>query len=57
MRLRQAMSYLDDRTREILELVFLCDISQKETAARLNISAVTVSRKIKQGIRQLSKIC
>ena len=57
MRLHQAMSYLDERTRQILELVFLCDFSQKETAARLNISAVTVSRKIKQGIRTLTKLC
>lgn len=53
IRLRQAMAKLEDRTREILEFVFLYDLTQKETAERLNISAVTVSRKLKKGLQQL----
>ena len=57
MRLQQAMTQLDERTRQILELVFFYDFSQKETANRLNISAVTVSRKVKKGIQQLAKLC
>ncbi len=47
------MAKLEDRTREILEFVFLYDLTQKETAERLNISAVTVSRKLKKGLQQL----
>ena len=54
IRLRQAMSQLEDRTRKILEFVFLYDLTQKETAVRLNISAVTVSRQVKKGLQQLS---
>ena len=54
IRLRQAMSQLEDRTRKILEFVFLYDLTQKETAVRLDISAVTVSRQVKKGLQQLS---
>lgn len=56
IRLRQAMSQLEDRTRKILEFVFLQDLTQKETAARLDISAVTVSRQVKKGLQQLSQL-
>ena len=57
LRLQQGMTHLDERTREILELVFFQDFSQKEAANLLNISAVTVSRKVKKGIQQLAKFC
>jgi RNA polymerase sigma-B factor len=56
LRLRQAMSQLEDRTRCILEYVFLYDLTQKETAIRLNISAVTVSRQVKKGLKQLAHL-
>ena len=56
IRLVQAMSNLEERTRQILEFVFLQDLSQKETAAHLNISAVTVSRQVKKGLRQLNQL-
>ncbi|MGK7908526.1 MAG: sigma-70 family RNA polymerase sigma factor, partial [Synechococcus sp.] len=56
IRLRQAMSHLEERTRNILELVFLHDLTQKETAARLNVSAVTVSRQVKKGLQQLTHL-
>ena len=53
IRLQLAMRQLEKRTREVLEFVFLHDLTQKETAERLGISAVTVSRRIKQGLKHM----
>lgn len=56
LRLQQALVQLENRTRQILEFVFLYDLTQKETAERLGISAVTVSRRVKQGLASLQKL-
>jgi RNA polymerase sigma-B factor len=56
IRLQQALIQLEKRTREILEFVFLYDLTQKETAERLGISAVTVSRRVKKGLTLLKNI-
>ncbi|NEP17466.1 MAG: RNA polymerase sigma factor SigF [Leptolyngbya sp. SIO4C1] len=53
IRLQQALSQLERRTREVLEFVFLQDLTQKETAERLGISAVTVSRRVKSGLKHM----
>lgn len=53
IRLNQALLKLEKRTREVLEFVFLYDLTQKETAERLGISAVTVSRRVKKGLELL----
>jgi RNA polymerase sigma-B factor len=53
IRLQQALTQLEKRTRQILEFVFLHDLTQKETAERLGISAVTVSRRVKKGLEML----
>ncbi|MGH2414783.1 MAG: RNA polymerase sigma factor SigF [Microcystaceae cyanobacterium] len=55
MRLQQALAQLEDRTRYILEFVFLQDLTQKEVAEQLGISVVTVSRRVKKGIELLKK--
>ena len=55
MRLQQALFQLEDRTRNVLEFVFLQDLTQKETAKRLGISVVTVSRQIKKGLNTLQE--
>lgn len=55
IRLQQALLQLEHRTREILEFVFLYDLTQKETAERLGISAVTVSRRVKKGLHLLKQ--
>jgi len=55
LRLQQALVQLENRTREVLEFVFLHDLTQKETAERLGISAVTVSRRVKKGLKLLKK--
>jgi RNA polymerase sigma-B factor len=52
-RLYQALNVLEQRTREILEYVFLEDITQREVAKLLGISAVTVSRQVKKGLTSL----
>lgn len=53
LRLQQAMRQLEHRTREVLEFVFVYDLTQKETAERMGISAVTVSRRVKQGLQHM----
>jgi RNA polymerase sigma-B factor len=56
IRLQQALHQLETRTREVLEFVFLYDLTQKETAERMGISAVTVSRRVKQGLKHLKTL-
>jgi RNA polymerase sigma-B factor len=53
IRLQDALVHLEQRTREILEFVFLHDLTQKEVADRLGISSVTVSRRVKKGLDSL----
>lgn len=55
VRLQQALAELEDRTRNVLEFVFLHDLTQKETAKALGISVVTVSRQLKKGLNSLKK--
>lgn len=56
IRLQNALAELEDRTREVLEFVFLQDLTQKEAAERLGISVVTVSRRVKKGVERLKKV-
>ncbi|HBE16710.1 MAG TPA: RNA polymerase subunit sigma [Cyanobacteria bacterium UBA11149] len=56
IRLQQALANLENRTREILEFVFLHDLTQKEVAELLNISVVTVSRRVKKGLEAMKKL-
>lgn len=56
IRLQQALAKLEDGTRKVLEFVFLYDLTQKETAERLGISSVTVSRRVKKGLSSLQKL-
>ncbi len=53
IRLQQALVKLENLTRQVLEFVFLHDLTQKETAERLGISSVTVSRRVKKGLESL----
>lgn len=56
IRLQQALFQLEKRTREVLEFVFLHDLTQKEVAERLDISVVTVSRRVKKGLDLLKTL-
>lgn len=53
--LQQALAQLEDKTRHILEFVFLKDLTQRETAEQLGISIVTVSRRVKKGLEMLKQ--
>lgn len=56
MRLQSALSKIEDKTRKVLEFVFLQDLTQKETAEELGISVITVSRRVKKGVKSLKDI-
>ncbi len=56
IRVQQALAKLEKRTSQVLEFVFLYDLTQKETAERLGISAVTVSRQVKKGLTTLRQL-
>lgn len=51
--LQQALAKLEAGTCKVLEFVFLHDLTQKETAERMGISSVTVSRRMKKGLSAL----
>lgn len=56
IRLQQGLVKLEKRTQQVLEFVFFHDLTQKETAERLGISAVTVSRRLKKGLHSLKQL-
>ena len=50
IRLQTALGKLEERTRKVLEFVFLHDLTQKEAAEALGVSVVTVARRLKKGL-------
>ena len=56
IRLQQALFQLEKCTREVLECVFLQDLTQKQVAEQLGISVVTVSRRVKKGLGLLKHL-
>ncbi len=56
IRLQQALFQLEKCTREVLECVFLHDLTQKQVAEHLGISVVTVSRRVKKGLGLLKNL-
>jgi RNA polymerase sigma-B factor len=56
MRVQQSLIALESHTRQILEFVFLHDLTQKQVAERLDISVITVSRHVKKGLSALKSI-
>jgi RNA polymerase sigma-B factor len=51
--LQRALSQLEDKTRAAIELVFFSDLSRKEVAERIEVSPMTVTRRIQRGIQQM----
>ncbi|MCU0515305.1 MAG: RNA polymerase sigma factor SigF [Oscillatoria sp. Prado101] len=51
--LQGALSQLEEKTREVIECVFLNEIPRKEVAERIGVSPMTVTRRIQKGIDQL----
>ncbi len=56
LRLQEAMNALEQRTKEILEFVFIREFTYKEVGEILGVSAVTVSRQVKKGLKLLREI-
>lgn len=56
LRLQQGLVQLEQKTRDVLEFVFLHDLTQKETAEKLGVSAVTVSRRVRKGLDSLKNL-
>jgi RNA polymerase sigma-B factor len=56
LRLTQGMVKLENHTRQILEFVFLHDLTQKQVAEQMDISTVTVSRHVKKGLSLLKSM-
>ncbi|MFM6368289.1 MAG: sigma-70 family RNA polymerase sigma factor, partial [Dolichospermum sp.] len=56
IRLQQALVKLEELTREVVEYVFFHEFTQKEVAQLLNVSVVTVSRRVKKGLELLRNI-
>lgn len=56
LRLQQALVKLEKRTRDVVEFVFLHDLTHKEVAEILDISVVTVSRRVKKGLNTLKSL-
>ena len=54
--LQDAMTKLEDRTREMIEAVFFHQQSRQEVAQKIGVSPVTVTRHIKKGISELVQI-
>ncbi|NJK42068.1 MAG: RNA polymerase sigma factor SigF [Acaryochloridaceae cyanobacterium SU_2_1] len=53
LELQHALDQLEDRTREMIESVFVHQLSRQEVAQRIGVSPVTVTRRIKKGIDEL----
>jgi len=56
LRLQQALEQLEEKTRKVLEIVFLQDLTQKQAAELMGISVVTVSRQVKKGLKHLKNV-
>jgi RNA polymerase sigma-B factor len=56
IRLHNALLQLEERTRQVLEFIFLQDLTQKQTAEALGVSVVTVSRQVKKGIDRMRNL-
>ncbi|MBP5971688.1 RNA polymerase sigma factor SigF [Brasilonema sp. CT11] len=56
IRIQQALMQLEQPTRQVLEFVFLDDLTQKQAAERLGISVVTVSRRLRKGLELLKHL-
>ena len=53
LRIQQSLIALEQHTRQILEFVFLHDLTQKQVAEKMDISVITVSRHVKKGLNVL----
>lgn len=53
--IRRAMAHLDDRQKEIIQLRYFENLSQREIAARMDVSQMTVSREERKALEIMRK--
>jgi RNA polymerase sigma-B factor len=53
MQLHSALNELEEKTREVIEFVFLQGVSRKDVAKQIGVSPMTVTRRIQKGVEQL----
>lgn len=53
MQLHSALNQLEEKTREVIEFVFLQGVSRKDVAKQIGVSPMTVTRRIQKGVEQL----
>jgi RNA polymerase sigma-B factor len=56
LRIQKGFAQLEENTRQILEFVFLQDLTYRKTAEILGINPTTVSRQVNKGIEKIRKI-
>ena len=54
--LQRALSQLEDQTRQILELIYLKDMTRKQTARYIGVSPMTITRRVQRGLAQLNTL-
>ncbi|MGF1537942.1 MAG: RNA polymerase sigma factor SigF [Elainellaceae cyanobacterium] len=54
--IQRALGQLEDKTRTIIESVFLKGMSRKEVAERIGVSPMTVTRRIQRGLDQMGVV-
>ncbi|MGF1513178.1 MAG: RNA polymerase sigma factor SigF [Elainellaceae cyanobacterium] len=52
--IQRALGQLEEKTRTIIEAVFLKGMSRKEVAERIGVSPMTVTRRIQRGLNEMS---
>lgn len=54
--LHRALSQLEGQTRQILEFIFLHNLTRKQTAAQIGVSPMTITRRVQKGLAQLTML-
>lgn len=54
--LQRALAQLEDQTRQILELIYLKDMTRKQTARYIGVSPMTITRRVQRGLAQLNAL-
>lgn len=56
LHLQTAMGKLEEKTKTVIDYVFLRDLSRQEAAKQMGISVITLSRRLHRGIEELGLI-
>lgn len=56
MQLQRALGQLESQTRQILEFVYIRNFTRKQTADRIGVSPMTITRRVQKGLAQLTAL-